>query len=317
MATKQLTYNATLLRRVNHTPELASFFVRYDEPLAATGPLFLPGQYVALGLNNKKEPALGSVRRAMSICSAPEETDAFEFYIRWVKRPESPNPLTHLLWRRADGDRIFMTRKPVGKFTLEDTVGSAVSTSTTVFVAAGTGLAPFVSMLRSARLRDASADMSRFVLLHGASYASDLCYREELEGYRTRHGLHYFPTVSRPRESSGWAGDRGRVEDFFLPDRLKDLEARIGVAEGTLHGSRVKVLICGLQGTIAQSILRLAGRGFVPFDRKIRKALELGKETPSTVWWEQYDSEPVIDLNDEALVTSMRRDLTAAVIAAP
>jgi ferredoxin-NADP reductase len=310
MAPKPLTYNAVLSRRVDHTRELASFFVSYDEPLDKD-PAFLPGQYVALGLNNEDKPELGSVRRSMSLCSAPEEKDAFEFYIRWVKHPESDNPLTHLMWNAKPGDRMFMTRKPVGKFTIEDTCG-VEDQRFKLFVAAGTGLAPFVSIVRSMHLRDASADMSKIVLLHGASYPADLVYRDELEKYRQENGLHYFKTVSRPNEAKDWDGDVGRVEEYLKRDRLADVERRIGVSPGELTAQTASVLICGLTGTIAETITRLAHRGFVPFDRKIRKALEVPDDQPNAMWWEQYDTNPVVDLKNPEVVAALKSELIPA-----
>jgi ferredoxin--NADP+ reductase len=305
---KELTYNAELLRREDETPELCVFHIRYDDAPTRGGPAFLPGQYVALGLNNSEKPELGSVRRSMSLASAPEQGEHFEFFIRWVKHPESPNPLTHLLWTMKTGDRIFMTRKPVGRFTLEDTTG-VDSPSVKVLVAAGTGLAPFVSMARSKVLRDPKADLSDLVLLHGASYPADLCYRDELRGYAENNGLHYFGTVSRPNEAPDWSGDVGRVEDYFLPERLAAVEEAIGARLGPDNAG---VLVCGLQGTIAKSITRLAGRGFIPDNRKIRKGLDIDADTPPSIWWEQYDSTPVIDLADADLVASIKADLAAA-----
>lgn len=305
---KELTYNAELIERRDHTAELCVFHIRYDDPPTRGGPPFVPGQYVALGLNNTEKPELGSVRRSMSLASAPEQATHFEFYIRWVKHPESPNPLTHLLWKMKDGDRIFMTRKPVGKFTIEDTTGAG-DPRTKILVAAGTGLAPFVSMARSRVLRDAKADLSDLVILHGASYPADLCYRDELERYREENGLHYFCTVSRPHEAPDWSGHGGRVEDFFKEERLAELEEAIGLGPGGLTPKTAGVLVCGLQGTIAQSIIRLARRGFIPDNRRIRKALEIEADTASSIWWEQYDSTPVIDINDAPLVDSIKEDL--------
>jgi len=307
MAAKTLEYNATLVAREDHTAELATFHVRYDEPLPA--PAYVPGQYVALGLNNETKPALGSVRRSMSIASAPQDGDVLRFYIRWVKHPESDNPLTHLLWPAKVGDRLFATRKPVGKFTVRDTLGVEPS-RLQLLVAAGTGLAPFVSMARALKAEAADADMSKLVLLHGASYPADVCYRDELEGYSRDNGLHYFPTVSRVKEAPEWTGLGGRVEDFFLPERLEALEKTVG--QGAFSPKNAGVLICGLQGTIARSIERLAVRGFVPFDRKIRKALELAADVPASLWWEQYDTTPVVDIDDPSVVASLRGNLMSA-----
>ena len=81
---KELTYNAELIKREDYTPELTVFHFRYDDMPTVAGPSFVPGQYVALGLNNVEVPEKGSVRRSMSIASAPEQTDRYEFFIRWV-----------------------------------------------------------------------------------------------------------------------------------------------------------------------------------------------------------------------------------------
>lgn len=308
---RPLTYNARLVGRRDLTDELAVFHVAYDDDSGLDPPSFLPGQYVAIGLNNEGEPELGSVTRAMSVASAPEEPESFEFYIRWVARPESDNPLTHLLWSREEGDPIFMTRKPTGRFTLSSTVGED-SERLLLCVAAGTGLAPFVSMLRSLHLREPEADMSRFVVLHGASYPADLGYRDEMTEYVERHGLHYYPTISRPAEAPDWTGDAGRVEDFFLPGRIEELERRVGLPTGGLRPQRAALLICGLQGTIGTTMTRLIPRGFVPENRRLRQALAIDEEVAPSAWWEQYDNTPVIDLNDPDLIGALSGQLHEA-----
>ena len=63
-------------------------------------------------------------------------------------------------------------------------------------------------MVRSELRRDPKADLSKWCLLHGASYPADLGYREELQGYVANNKLHYYGTVSRPKDT-GWTGDTG------------------------------------------------------------------------------------------------------------
>lgn len=305
---KPLEYNATLVERVDITPALATFKIRPDEPVEADPP-FVPGQYMTLGMNNEAQPELGSVRRPMSIVSAPEEEGVYEFYIRFVSHPESVNPLTHLLWKTSAGDRLFTRTKAVGRFTIDHTIG-ADDTRLRILVAAGTGLAPFVSMVRSEVLRDPQVDLSRWVILHGASYPDDLGYRAEMEALSANNGLHYFCTISRPKEAARWQGDEGRVEDYFSPEKLARLEERLG--SGKLGPSNSTVFICGLTGTIGQTILRLNDRGFVPETKKLRRALEVPEEVPSSLFFEQYDSTPVIPLDDEKLMDHLRADLRAA-----
>ena len=310
---KPLVYNATLVDRVDLTPQLAVFKVKPDEPIT-DNPQFIPGQYVTIGLNNEEKPELGSVRRPMSIASAPEERDAFELYIRYVTYPESDNPLTHLLWKTKVSDRMYLRSRAVGKFTLRDTVGDD-DPRLKVCVAAGTGLAPFLCMVRSAHLRDPSADLSSYAILHGASYPADLGYRDELRALE-RHGLRYLASISRPKESPQWRGDAGRAEDYFKAERLTDVDLRLGLGPGGLRPDCAVVLICGLQGTIGQTILRLVPRGFVPDNRKIRRALEVPDDVPASLFFEQYDSTPVIDVTDPEVMEPLREQMHSALVEA-
>lgn len=305
---KLLEYNATLTERVDLTSALAIFKIRPDEPYTGDEPWFVPGQYVTIGLNNTARPELGSVRRPMSIASAPQERDLLELYIRYVNHPESDNPLTHLLWKAQAGDRIFLRNKPVGKFTVHDTVGDD-DPRLRVLVAAGTGLAPFVSMTRHDALEGRS--LGRWAILHGASYPDDLGYVEELEGYAEK-GLCYCPTISRPKEAPDWTGDTGRVEDFFLPERLLKLDERLGLGAGGLTPDKALIYICGLQGTIGKTILRLVGRGFVPENKKIRRALEVPDEVEANLFFEQYDSTPVIDIDNPDVMEPLKERLRVA-----
>jgi ferredoxin--NADP+ reductase len=306
---KKLEYNATLVERIDLTPALAIFKIKPDE-VPADEPLFQPGQYLTIGLNNEEKIDLGSVRRPMSIVSAPEEGAVYEFYVRYVSHPESDNPLTHLLWRTKAGDRCFLRTKGAGTFSLHHTIGEG-DPRCKICVAAGTGLAPFLSMARSRLLRDPQASLADFAILHGASYAADLGYREELERLRG-HGLHYLPTVSRPQESPGWDGHRGRVEDFFAEGRIDELEDTLGLGRGGLLPSKATIFICGLQGTIGQTVLRLLPRGFVPENRKLRRALEVAEGQHAALFFEQYDTTPVIPVDDPEVMAPLRAQLQAA-----
>ncbi|HEY0989520.1 MAG TPA: hypothetical protein VGD80_20770 [Kofleriaceae bacterium] len=307
---KPLEYNATLTERVDITDALTLFRVTPDQP-PAQRPWFTPGQYCVLGLNNTEKPELGSVRRSMSIASAPEDTGPTEFYIRWVAKPESDNPLTHLLWKLKAGDRMYMRAVAAGVFTVKDTVG-ADDPRIRVMVAAGTGSAPFLCMVRSELRRNPQADLSRWVLLHGASYPADLGYRDELQQLVARNRLRYWGTVSRPKEAPDWKGDTGRVESFFDGARLADLEARLGLPPGGFTPNNVVIFICGLTGTITGTIIPLIDRGFVPDFKRIREALGVPADVKDSVFYEQYDTEPIINIKDPTVVEPLRARMQAA-----
>ncbi len=307
---KPLEYNATLAERIDVTDALTIFRVKPDQE-PAERPWFVPGQYCVLGCNNAEKPELGSVRRSMSIASAPEDEGPTEFYIRFVSKPESENPLTHLLWKLKTGDRMYMRAVAAGVFTIKDTVG-VDDPRLRVMVAAGTGSAPFVSMIRSELRRNPNADLSKWVLLHGASYPADLGYRDELMGLVETHGLKYWGTVSRPKEAPDWRGDVGRVESFFEPERLADLEKRLGLAAGGFNPKNVVIYICGLTGTITGTIVPLIDRAFIPDFKRIREALGVPADAKDSVFYEQYDTEPVINIKDPAVVEPLKARMQAA-----
>lgn len=305
---KALEYNATLAERIDLTDALTIFRIKPDQD--PVRPWFVPGQYCVIGANNTEKPELGSVRRSMSIASAPEDEGPIEFYIRWVAKPESENPLTHLLWKVKAGDRLYMRPVAAGVFTVKDTVGLD-DPRLRVMVAAGTGSAPFLSMLRSEVRKNPSVDLSKWVLLHGASYPDDLGYRDELAQLVERNKLKYWGTVSRPKEAPHWKGDTGRVEAFFDGARLDDLEKRCGLGAGEFNPKNVVIYICGLTGTITGTITPLFDRGFVPDFKRIREALGVPADIKDSVFYEQYDTEPVINVKDPAVVEPLRARMQA------
>jgi ferredoxin/flavodoxin---NADP+ reductase len=310
MPPKALEYNATLTERIDLTDALSIFRVTPDR-MPAERPWFVPGQYCVIGLNNQEKPELGSVRRSMSIASAPEDDGAIEFYIRWVAKPESDNPLTHLLWKLRNGDRIYMRAVAAGVFTVKDTIGLD-DPRYRVMVAAGTGSAPFVSMVRSELRRDPKADLSKWVLLHGASYPADLGYRDELQRMVELNKLKYWGTVSRPKEAPDWKGDSGRVESFFEGAKLAELEKRLGLPAGGFTPKNVAIFICGLTGTITGTIIPLIDRGFVPDFKRIREALGVPADVKDSVFYEQYDTEPIINIKDPSVVEPLRARMQTA-----
>jgi ferredoxin-NADP reductase len=276
----------------------------------------VPGQYVTIGMNREvidgeDDPRPPSVRRPMSIASAPEDEDEVEVYIRRVSTPESDLPLTHVMWPIREGDRMYCRAAATGKFTLRDTVGED-DPRLKIMVAAGTGLAPFISIARSRVRQDPNARLDDLAILHGASYPTSLGYREELDMLVRKHGLKYLPTISRPDEADKWTGFVGRVESLLAPTRIGETEKALGLGAGELRPDRATILICGLQGTIANTIISLLPRGYVPDHRKIRRELEVEEGRPATIFWEQYDTVPVIDVKDAALMADLRRQVQDA-----
>jgi ferredoxin--NADP+ reductase len=166
-------------------------------------------------------------------------------------------------------------------------------------------------MIRSEVCRNSVADLSKWVLLHGASYPTELGYRQELFALSRANGLKYYGTVSRPSDAYDWAGDVGRVESFFDPERLPEFERRLGLAAGGFTSDNAAVFVCGLTATIGGVLVRLIERGFIPYAKAIRDTLGVPSGASASLFYELYDSTPVIDIDNPAVVDPLRARVSA------
>ena len=181
-----------------------------------------------------------SVRRPYSIASAPGLP--LEFYLVVV----SEGALSPSLHALGVGDAIGVQSDARGFFTLEH----VPEVRDLWLLATGTGLGPYVSMIRSGQLWDR---FERVVLVHGARRANHLGYREELEGVAARRsGFVYVPVISRQDDERAL---RGRI-----PANIDNghLEKAAGVELDPAHSH---VLVCGNPDMVADTTTALATRG--------------------------------------------------------
>lgn len=165
---------------------------------------FVPGQYATLGVFAPEK----HYERAYSIVSAPHER-FIEFFIELVPHGD----LTPRLFSRRVGEELTLRKSAKGRFTLDATS----SRTNHLLVATVTGVAPFVSYVRSLyrQWEDGSiAGEHKLFLLGGASRSWELGYSEELQ--RLSNEVPWFsfsPTISRPWDDVDWKGERGRVDE--------------------------------------------------------------------------------------------------------
>jgi ferredoxin-NADP reductase len=192
---------------------------------------FTPGQFVSI----KENIAGREVTRAYSIASPPDGKRFALCLNRVAEGLVSPR-----LFALEPGEHIEV-QEPLGYFTLRHPERPAV------FVATGTGIAPFRSILLSA-LPNSSAPIT---LLFGARHPHGLLYREELESLAQRHPhFRFISTITRPGET--WQGNIGRVQAHLD-------EALAG------HAIMPDVYVCGLKEMVDEVRLVLKQRNF---DRK-------------------------------------------------
>lgn len=181
---------ATVLEKKMITEDLGLF------RLAARVPNFEPGQFMMVGLHVDGR----YIKRPYSIASTPSAKDHLEFCIKSYPQGRFAK---HAL-RLNEGDKVKL-EGPYGKFILNG------SPKDKIFIAAGTGIAPIVSMVRTLLERGFGSSMRLF---YGVSYPQTLVYSEELETHAQKHkNFEFVPTVSR--EAPEWKGERGRVETIL------------------------------------------------------------------------------------------------------
>ena len=166
---------------------------------------FIAGQYATLGVVTPEK----HYERAYSIVSAPHEK-FLEFFVELVRQGD----VTPRLYPFQVGDQFTLRKIAKGRFTLDTTAGG----TNHLLLATVTGVAPFVSFVRSLyqQWKDAKFQGEhKLFLLDGASRSWELGYREELSRVAAEvPWLTYAPTVSRPWEDKSWAGETGRVDDL-------------------------------------------------------------------------------------------------------
>jgi ferredoxin--NADP+ reductase len=254
-------YNATIVAREDINPLLRILRVQPDGQLFD----FIPGQFAVLGLlgseprvpeSEPEQPPANPaklIRRAYSIASSSVEKTYIEFYVTLVTSGE----LTPRLFALGHGARLFLGVKASGLFTLD----RVAPDKAVVLIATGTGLAPYMSMLRTALIND---DRRRFVVLHGARYSWDLGYRAELESLaRIRRNLTYIPSITRPEEDPHFRGAVGRIQGLVSAGVISE---RGGVK---LDPAEAEVFLCGNPDMISAVKELLMARGFTPDQGKI------------------------------------------------
>jgi ferredoxin/flavodoxin---NADP+ reductase len=217
---------------------------------------FEAGQFVriALDIDGKR------VARAFSMVSAPGDP-LLEFY--GVVVPQGP--LSPRLARLQAKERLFVAANPAGFLVLSEVPDAG----TLWLMATGTGIAPFISMLR------ADTPWQRFekvVLVHAVRLAPELVYRDDVERARARHGPRflYVPIVSREDAPNAL---RGRIPALLTDGQLE------GAAGLELAPTGSQVMLCGNPDMLKDTTTALVERGL----RKNRRRTP-GQITVESFW---------------------------------
>lgn len=197
---------------------------------------FVAGQWLSFKANTSDGE---EITRAYSIASPPDGGNRFALCLNRVQDGFMSNYLCEM----KEGE-IIGCSGPFGDFIFRPPMRD------TVFIATGTGVAPFRSMLQWV-LSDKSRHQGRQLsLLFGSRYETDIYYHDEfLRLARDHESFQYLPTLSRGSEN--WPGLRGYVQEH-VP----------GIVQGRTD---MHAYICGLDKMIKANRELLKSLGW---DRK-------------------------------------------------
>ncbi len=182
-------------------------------------PPFQAGQYIALYVE------VGNVRtsRPYSISSSPNQTAYYDITVRRVPDGLVSN---YLLDEVKRGDDLESSG-PSGHFYYNPLFHDP----NMVFLAGGSGVTPFMSMIREKV--DLSLDRTVY-LFYGAKTLDEVIFHDEMvEVSRRVDNIHYFPVLEDPPD--GYEGARGLITADLMKEKLGDL------ADKTFY-------LCGPQG---------------------------------------------------------------------
>ncbi|WP_018388973.1 ferredoxin--NADP reductase [Ancylobacter sp. FA202] len=209
---------------VHHwTDNLFTFTTTRDPALR-----FKNGQFVMIGLQVDGKPLL----RAYSIASANYE-ETLEFFSIKVAN----GPLTSRLQHLKVGDEVIVGRKPTGTLLVDYLVPGR----RLYLLSTGTGLAPFMSLIKDPETYEA---YEKVILVHGVRTVGELAYQDFIEnelpdneffGELVHEKLVYYPTVTREPYRN-----QGRITDLITSGKLF---ADLGLPP--LDKEDDRVMLCG------------------------------------------------------------------------
>jgi ferredoxin--NADP+ reductase len=242
---------------VHHwTDRLFSFTTTRDPALR-----FSNGHFTMIGLKVDGKPLL----RAYSIVSAN-----YEEHLEFLSIKVQDGPLTSRLQHIQAGEMIIVGRKPTGTLLIDYTLPG----KRLYLFATGTGLAPFMSVIRDPDTYD---KYQQVILVHGVRLVAELAYHDYLVNELPRHEilgemvskqLLYYPTVTREPFHH-----QGRITDLIQNDKLT---ADLGLPP--LDPAEDRAMLCGSPELLADMKRILERRGFeegntsIPGDYVVERA---------------------------------------------
>jgi ferredoxin-NADP reductase len=183
---------------------------------------FEPGMFMMItGVDSDGKRYTG---RAFSIASDPS-TPGIEFMI--IKEPTHGEHIGRSHFVDANIGDVFYMKGPNGQFRFDPKVDWKV-----LFFAGGTGLAPFISMLRHIKVTNSKCDV---ILLYSTKFTTEIIAKDELNSYVTDLPIKLLITITRPQPGDTWTGQTGHINADMIRVQAPDYIDRVAYICGPLE----------------------------------------------------------------------------------
>ena len=229
------TFQAVVSRVSDLTHDVRELELALREPKQIS---FKAGQFISFEVPKEGFPY--PVTRPYSIASPPSMTEKVLLVFNLV----AGGPGSTYLYGLRDDDPVTF-KGPAGSFYLREDPAKHL-----LFVATGTGIAPFRSMILTQLERSPTQPLTLF---WGLRYERDLYYQDELQALADRHRQFSFvTTLSKPGPQ--WRGARGRVTGL--------------VEERVTSVGKLAVYLCGNGDMLKDVTALVQARGLCPIYRE-------------------------------------------------
>lgn len=211
---------------------------------------FIPGQFIKLSqLQDDKR-----IARAYSLVNSPDKP-----YAEILAVAVEDGQLSPQLQNLTIGDEIEITPTATGFMTLDEIPKGELQGRHLWFLATGTAIGPFLSMLDTA---EPWQRFEKIVLVYGVREAKDLAYLDKLKAYSMQYPDQFILCLTVTRK---------KLDDALqcrIPDGLVsgEIERKVGL---TLSAADSQVMICGNPGMISGAQAALLDKGL---SKNLRRA---------------------------------------------
>ncbi|MCL1124491.1 ferredoxin--NADP reductase [Shewanella surugensis] len=220
---------------------------------------FIAGQFIKLSqqIDGRR------VARAYSLVNAPN-SDYLEVLAVVVENGQL-SPYLHDL---TAGDSIQITAAAAGFMTLNELPQSDDKQSDLWFLATGTAVGPFISIMET---QEPWQRFKKVILVYGVREKKDLAYLDKLQALALAYPKQFTLILSVTRETVDGALDE-RIPDALVNGHIEEK------AGAKLTPEHSQVMLCGNPGMISEAVIALKAKGMV---KNLRRA-------PGQITMEKY-----------------------------